>query len=134
MCEKGPESETEDVEDVSAADARFAKLLDAGTARREGGARDPTVGDYGPWTPIPVPKAPPPPPLAAAAAALPVQNAAAAAPPPPPPLPPLFAGDAVPNQEQLGDLLASWYYAGYYTGRFTAQQEAAVAAQAATKH
>ncbi|KAJ8600342.1 hypothetical protein CTAYLR_000664 [Chrysophaeum taylorii] len=41
-------------------------------------------------------------------------------PPQPPPLPPLHppSGD-----DGLSDLLMSWYYAGYYTGRFRALQE-----------
>lgn len=42
-------------------------------------------------------------------------------PSPVPPPPPLHA--SVGDPEGLSDLLMSWYYAGYYTGRFRALQE-----------
>ena len=93
--------------DMAAADARFASLLRVGggeAAPRSAIApvRDPSVGEYGDWHPVAAPAAP-----------------AAPALPPLPPLAPPAGADA-----GLGDVLASWYYAGFYLGRYHGAQEA----------
>ena len=100
----------EDEDEMAAADARFAALLEAPVpattpATAASPVKDPTVGEYGEWEPVQRPAAPP----------------AATAPPPLPPAVPPAGLDAA----GLHDVLASWYYAGYYLGRYHGEQEAA---------
>ena len=102
----------EDEDEMAAADARFAALLEAPVpattpATAASPVKDPTVGEYGEWEPVQRPAAPP---------------AATAPPPLPPAVPP-----AGPDAAGLPDVLARWYYAGYYLGRYHGEQEAAAA-------
>ena len=90
----------ENEDDMAEADARFASLLDNA---------DPDTG-YGAWQPVES-KAP--------QAAVPSQLQATV---PPPPRPPRQAPPR-DDDSSLSDLLTSWYYAGYYTGRYRALQE-----------
>mmetsp|Transcript_11730 Transcript_11730/g.41403 ORF Transcript_11730/g.41403 Transcript_11730/m.41403 type:complete len:104 (+) Transcript_11730:393-704(+) len=94
---------------MRAADDRFEALLEVATDRT--GSATPAA---------PPPCAPPAwaPPAAPQRSAAPKQGALPLFPPPlcpAPPMPDLADG--------MGDLLAAWYYCGYYTGRYMAAQE-----------
>jgi len=98
-------------EEMARADARFSSLLEKTKV-------DPETG-YGQWQSVAREKETTRP----AATATPFP--ATAAPPVPPLHPPVTA-----DQDGMSDLLASWYYAGYYTGRYQAIQEMRAAAAA----
>uniref|UniRef100_A0A7S3K5F0 Survival Motor Neuron Gemin2-binding domain-containing protein n=1 Tax=Aureoumbra lagunensis TaxID=44058 RepID=A0A7S3K5F0_9STRA len=84
----------DDKKEDDAAEKRFAQLLQRGTPSD---TIDPSSG-YGTWQPA--------------------QPSMSQTSVPPPLHPPVSTGD-----DGLSDLLASWYYAGYYTGRYRAFQE-----------
>mmetsp|Transcript_26342 Transcript_26342/g.78993 ORF Transcript_26342/g.78993 Transcript_26342/m.78993 type:complete len:153 (+) Transcript_26342:91-549(+) len=104
----GEDAADDDFDDaMAAADARFASLLQAAPARARTAVipvKDETVGEYGEWHSVdPEPPAP-------------------VAPPSMPAMPGVLP--AAGADSGLGDVLASWYYAGYYLGRFHGEQEA----------